>query len=72
MTADCPWVQGHFSAAGLEFVAELEARGQVVRVCTPSLGGMHRLTLLDEGSTNTGFLHLQERRVIRMCWPGAC
>ena len=61
LMADCPWVQGHFSAAGLEFVAELEARGQVLRVCTPSLGGMHGLTLLDEGSANMGFLHLQER-----------
>ena len=61
LMADCPWVQGHFSAAGLEFVVELEARGQVLRVCTPSLGGIHGLTLLDEGSTNMGFLHRQER-----------
>lgn len=61
LMADCPWVQGHFSAAGLEFVAELEARIRVLRVCTPSLGGMHGLTLLDEGSANTGFLHRQER-----------
>ena len=53
LTADCPWVQGHFSAAGLEFLEELEARGQVVKVCTPSLGGMHGLTLLDEGNVNT-------------------
>lgn len=72
LTAGCPWVQGHFSAAGLEFAAELEVRGQVVRVCTPSLGEMPGLTLLEEGSANTGFLHLQERRVIRMCWPEAC
>lgn len=61
LMADCPWVQGHFSAAGLEFVVELEARGQVLRVCTPSLGGIHGLTLLDEGSMNMGFLHRQER-----------
>lgn len=59
---DCPWVQESFQCSwpsGLRW--SWESGAQSGRGHTPSLGEMPGLTLLDEGSANAGFLHLQRR-----------